>query len=219
MLKLLQKNRPGKLTLISIILLNLITLIIAINLDWKTFDLVLLFWTENLAIGLFNVPKMIIAFFSNWSKKGNSFFPIPFFIAHFSIFCFGHGVIITKLFGEEKLEGVHMAEPVVDLINTPTFFSGLIIMCSIQAIFFVTRFIFKGEYKSSTVSKQMFEPYKRIFITQALLMGLAVMIFMINSESSFNADSILTLCLFFVIKIIIDIQLYRSDERKKKTTD
>jgi hypothetical protein len=102
---------------ISLIVLNFTSLLLALIFGWRTFDLILIFWTENLAIGIFNLLKMMVVMRKGSDKNGCfGIFLIPFFIVHFFGFCFGHGIFIAVLLSPEKLESIGVLGPLHGLV-------------------------------------------------------------------------------------------------------
>ena len=66
---------------------------------WTVFSVILLYWFENVVIGAFNVLKMAFANPRSLASDALKLFLIPFFIVHYGIFAFVHGMIILALFG------------------------------------------------------------------------------------------------------------------------
>jgi hypothetical protein len=89
-------QRPS---VIALLLANLVPAFGVLFLHWEVFPLLLLFWSENVIIGVFNVLKMLTSnpeSAANWVGK---LFLIPFFCVHYGMFTFGHGVFVIGLFG------------------------------------------------------------------------------------------------------------------------
>jgi hypothetical protein len=93
-------------SVISLIAVNLIIMIIALIFSWSVFDVVIVFWIENLVIGFYNLIKIGYASGEERNKEGKDVTPpgcfkiflIPFFMVHFFGFCFGHGLFLIFLF-------------------------------------------------------------------------------------------------------------------------
>src|SRR3989442_15149815 len=81
---------------------------------WTVFAVVLLYWSENVIVGGFNVLRMLFAQPQQglaWAMKG---FLIPFFCIHYGMFTFVHGVFVFALFGGHlPQKGVGLSLPVV----------------------------------------------------------------------------------------------------------
>jgi hypothetical protein len=114
------KNR---LSIIALLAANSIPLAGVIWLDWAVFDVMVLYWAENVVIGVVNVLRMVtcksksvlptladgsvtpgltdtqLAKVSRIST-GMGYFMIPFFAVHYGMFCFGHYSAVAALFGD-----------------------------------------------------------------------------------------------------------------------
>ena len=93
---------------VSLILVNLIPLAGVLFFEWNVAAVVLLFWFENVVVGIFNVLKMNKAqgtaskarlyIKGKSGKSDKKSFIISFFILHFGIFTAVHGVFVLILF-------------------------------------------------------------------------------------------------------------------------
>jgi len=111
-------SRPSAIVLI---LANLVPLAGVLFLGWRVFDVIILYWAENVVIGVINVLRMItcrpeqgLAGFVRGGAEpdltdtqqrtlarvtgGIRFFIIPFFAVHYGMFCFGHFTAVTSFF-------------------------------------------------------------------------------------------------------------------------
>ncbi|MEM9017757.1 MAG: DUF6498-containing protein, partial [Verrucomicrobiota bacterium] len=92
--ELLERKESLRFSSLLLISANLIPLAGAIFWGWSIFDIVVLYWSENVIVGAINVLRMLFA--GGGKSKGASIaekiFTIPFFIVHYGIFCTVHGV-------------------------------------------------------------------------------------------------------------------------------
>jgi len=77
---------------------------------WNTGSIIVLFWFENIIIGLFNAVKMTLSSLGESISENESFtkkklFHIVFFIFHYGVFCAGHGIFVRLVY---KLSGGEM---------------------------------------------------------------------------------------------------------------
>ncbi len=77
---------------IALVLANLMPLGGVFLFDWQVFDILMLYWAENVVIGVVNVLRMSV------SGESEKWFYIPFFIVHYGLFCFGHLSAVTGIF-------------------------------------------------------------------------------------------------------------------------
>lgn len=88
-------GRPAWLTSSAIVLIvaNLVPLAGALLFYWTVFEIIVLFWAENVLIGALNVLRMSIAAGGNAIDQALKFFLIPFFVLHYGMFTYVHGCL------------------------------------------------------------------------------------------------------------------------------
>jgi hypothetical protein len=83
--------------LIGILLFNAIPLAGVLWFDWHVFEVILLYWFENVAIGVAHFVRMRIAERANPPPGGMS--QANFFAMHYGMFTFIHGIFVIAIFG------------------------------------------------------------------------------------------------------------------------
>ena len=141
-----------------------------LTLGWGAAPLVFLYWLENLIIGAVTLAKMIAT-----SVKEHVIgllgilFIGPFFVFHYGMFCFVHGVFVSAFshMGSGS-DGPSFPTPwglVQEALqsgaNMPTFVVAII---AVQVVLFVQDFIVRGEYRETSVDKEMMKPYARVIV-------------------------------------------------------
>jgi len=152
---------------------------------WGAAPLVFVYWLENLVIGGVTLARMIA---SGASKGGAGIgmilFMCPFFIVHYGMFCFGHGVFLNSLAFQDfgAMETGNIIIGYGDLIQNalasgaymPTF---ILLIIAFNVFLFVVDYIGKGEFLRTDPSKEMFAPYGRIVVLHiALFVGMFALI-------------------------------------------
>jgi sensor histidine kinase YesM len=180
---------------------NLLPVYGVIFLNWNPFDVILLYWTENIIVGVFNFLRILFA-------QGKSPFSMLslglgvgtlgsfamnlglgiFFLFHYGIFTFVHGIFLNFL-----------------IFPKTTFFldkdfSGLgIFMLALtisHGFSFLYNYIGKKEYLERNVQQQMTAPYGRIVVIHlTIILGGFVSTFLPNYS----------IIIFIIIKIIVDL--------------
>lgn len=194
-----------------LIAMNLLPLAGALFWGWKIFDILLLYWVENVIIGVLNVFKFC-AFFQR--KKLWIAFPIvPFFIFHYGMFCLGHGVFVLLIFGLQLTvgeegppfeDGLQVA---LDVLQDPMFMLAAAGLVASHTFSFIVNFIGKGEVDRLTLPALMNAPYGRVValhITILLGGGLALAL-----GEPIWAPALLTL-----IKTAGDLRAHRKSHAK-----
>lgn len=147
--------------------LNLIPIIGVLFWGWSAFALIVLYWLENLVIGVRTLGSM----FANAAVTGGAnwlgaLFMGAFFTVHYGLFCFGHGIFVMALFG-----GSFYGDSIIDLggavgalFATQTNLAiGFAAIVAWQVVQFV-RFLMSGEVRSTNAGELMGAPYPRIIV-------------------------------------------------------
>jgi hypothetical protein len=201
------------LSLLFLIVANLLPLVGVVFFGWDVAALVVLYWSENLIIGFYNLLKMA------FSGGLTAVFPALFFLIHYGGFCAVHGVFIVALlldeqpaFGQDPpwplfLVFLQLLFDVVAqvLANAPRewiiAFVGLFIS---HGYSFVSNFLLGGERDAATTRRLMSAPYKRIVILHVAIIagGFGVLAL---------GQPVLLLSVLIGLKIALDIALHRRE--------
>lgn len=170
--------------------------------SWELFSVVLLYWLENLVIGVFNVIKMLSC--AGKEVLLQKLFMSAFFSVHYGMFCFGHGTFIVDLFGSENdtLQQVPMM-----IMNSGLKWALLTLILS-HAFSLITNYFMNKEYKNLSVSDVMFMPYKRIIVLHVFI------IFGAMALQAFGVTQ-LGLIALAVVKILADLITHNMEHRNK----
>lgn len=171
-MKTLVPKTPSETVLL---LANLLPLAGIVFLGWRVFDVIMLFWLENVMIGIMNIMKILLV--SVREKKPGGLFTAIFFTVHYGMFAFAHGVFVFSLFGglPEKEGG---ASPEALLEKTFSIEGIAWIALGLFASHFysfLSNFVRGGEMDRATTKSLMAAPYGRVVILHItiLLGGLA----------------------------------------------
>lgn len=192
---------------------------------WNLFEIVALYWFENVVVGVLNVVRMIacnpdakhLREFGGgrFAHQFSKFLLVPFFCVHYGMFTMGHGIFVVLLLGP-KNEGSWMGnfsgnpfeilpELFRELAGTSSKWAALALVGSHLASF-VVHFVVRGEYRRLTTSVLMFAPYARIVVLHLAILGGAFAIAALGSP--------LALLLILVAgKTAIDLALHRRSHR------
>ena len=141
-----------------------------LTLGWGAAPLVFLYWLENLIIGAVALAKMAATSMkdSPIGLIGMAFIG-PFFVVHYGMFCFVHGVFVS-VFAKMGANPSDIDFPtpwglIQEALNSgnsmPTFVLAII---AVQIFLFFQDFILRGEYRETSIEKEMQAPYGRIII-------------------------------------------------------
>jgi hypothetical protein len=188
----------------ALILFNLIPLIGVLFLDWNLSSIMVLYWFENVIIGFYNALKMAKAEGKTPQSKlysGNKAVTLAqksslilFFIVHFGMFTFGHGVFVFVFFGR-------------DLPALSSLLPAALCLFVSHGISYVYNFIRNQEYKRVAFQDLFFQPYKRILIMHITIVIGAFIAFQLEQPTFF-------LILLIFLKIVVDILSHKKEHTK-----
>ena len=193
----------------SLIATNLALLVVAMILQWSVYEMVMVFWVENLVIGVFFIIKIYNAI-TEGSKIGfTSIFlglaVCGFFCLHYMFFCFGHAVFIIALLGDGSLDGGPISGT-LSAIDPLIFWISFGLLFISHGISYKTNFLDKGENRKVEMKDLMMGPYRRILLVQffVLVCGVLFVIGFLFIEG--RPNSLLFLPAFVLLKIVVDLR-------------
>lgn len=152
---------------------------------WSLSALVVLYWLENLVVGGVNVLRMGVSGVANGAGAiAAGLFTIPFFIVHYGMFCFVHGIFVLAMFGGEVDPETLQTSASVSPADGPLMLAssaigiapGMGAVLGVIALWklglFAMYFIRRGDYRNSNPAEHMMRPYGRIvFLHLAIFAG------------------------------------------------
>ncbi len=205
-------NLKDKSVLI-LIAVNIFPVVGVLLLDWSYLNVIFLYIIETIVIGLFNIPKMILADGSlpQTNRKSPDLsasitkqpipneklpgclkvFLVPFFLVHYNFF-----ILVQLIFIGTISDFTGEKEPAVQDFLNYDFLIAIALIIASHSYSFYKNYIKKEEYKKTTIIKLMFLPYKRIFIQQITVIGGWFMIYTLNAPIVFMLILILLKTIF-----------------------
>jgi len=204
---------PVVMSVTALILVNLVPLAGVLWLGWRMIDVLMLFWMENVVIGVINVLRMGVRLVGAAELKGLVL--IPFFTVHYFGFCAGHGLILLLLFGApgtglgpaQALGAGGIVEIIRELLSEPALGWGLIAIAASHMFSFVANFLGGGEWRRTEIGALMGAPYGRIMLMHVVLVIGAAIIAAIGQP-------IYALALLVALKILADASAHLRERRK-----
>ena len=210
--------------IVALAVANLVPLFGVVFLGWDAAAIVLLYWIENLIVGLLNILRMILVKVESPGKQIQKLFLIPFFCVHFGGFCAVHGFFLLTFFkiGADR-DMITPGEPWVG----PFIFLQLLFSVVMQlwqsrppglewpvlglavshGLSFVKNFIWGQEYLTLKINEIMTRPYKRIVLMHVAIIAGGVFVMKLGSPVGL-------LCVLIFLKIGMDIWLHARSHRK-----
>ena len=197
----------GRVSLVLLVAANLLPLAGVLLWDWDVFFLLLLFWCENVVIGLFGIARLIVAASNDTIKEG-LFLPL-FFLVHYGGFMFGHFMVLFGMYSSsvEGLGNTARPEDYYRLMLENLSWIAVVAMFVSHGWSFVENYMGQSEHERLGAMQAMGLPYKRMFITHvALILG---GFFLIESGQPLGGLVILVL-----LKIGLDVTFHRREHRQ-----
>lgn len=143
-------------------------------LGWDVFSLMLLFWLENLVVGLFTLLRILR---SRGSGLAERIFVAPFFCIHYGMFCLVHGVFVFALFGPPGMADQVIGNgPFPDPVRVGAVAAEAGLLPALGAILaihgwrYFIDFLRRGGADAALARKEMSAPYGRIVVLHVVLL-------------------------------------------------
>jgi hypothetical protein len=185
-----------RLSILALIIANITPLIGVMFFGWNLFNVLILFWFENVVIGFYAILKML-----RISPVGGIFTSL-FFLVHYGLFMAVHVFILAGFFGPK-------AVPLSDLIfqNFRIVYLSFIAIFISHGISFVSNFLGKQEYLRTTVAKEMNAPYGRMTVLHLTLIFGGWLVVLLSSP-------IWLLVMLLFIKTAVDLTAHIKQHTK-----
>jgi hypothetical protein len=206
------KTKPSELLSLSTILLiiaNLVPLYGLFTLKWQVFPILLLFWIENIIVGIFNVFKMLIASPANPGSWLAKVFLIPFFCFHYGMFTLVHGVFVFGFFGGYFTSGASFPDEgsLFKAISDSQLGWAILALLLSHTVSFAVNYVGKGEYKNASLQGLMGQPYSRVVLLHLTIIIGGFLVMALGSP-------VFALLILVLLKIFIDIQSHVREHKK-----
>ena len=201
----------------ALVVANLIPLIGVLFFGWGVWNILVIYWLENGIVGVINILKMSTAT-GEETASGVTFMVngrpastvtkvglIPFFIVHYGIFWFVHGIFVLTLPAFFSL----MSDSAMTLDVGPVLFAAAGLAIS-HGLSFWWNFLHGGEYRRTAAAALMFAPYRR-------LVALHITIIFGAFAVMFTGAPAAAVAVLVAIKTAIDLGLHLAEHRGELT--
>lgn len=186
-------------------LLNAVPLYGVLRLGWQSFDVIFLYWIENLLIGFFALLRIVVRPYRHPLELVLQLLLAPFFTFHYGMFCWVHGSFVISLFGPASLRSAALEDAMFAALQTP------FVSWSVSALLMLRLLDWIGDVRlhglgGEGVKALMFGPYRRIFVLHLtiILSGFAL--------GALDEPTV-GLVLLVVLKTAFDVHLRRAADR------
>jgi len=211
------------LPVLALVLANLIPIFGVLYLQWDVGSIVVLYWTENLIVGVYTVLKMLV------TARFGALFYILFFCLHYGGFCAVHGVFVlelTEFAGEQTMATppeswpgplvfiqlfINLGRQVINAAPGEFLWASLALLLS-HGISFILLFIGQKEYLHTTRRELMNAPYKRIVVLHIAVIAGGFLVAALDSPIGL-------LIALVALKTGMDIMLHKQSHKAVQKND
>jgi hypothetical protein len=167
---------PDRADLLLIVVLNLLPIGGVLFWDWQAFDIIFLYWIENLIIGGFSALRMVARPYRHPVDWLFPMFIAPFFVLHYGAFCWGHGMFVMTMFGADANLSDGLPGAVTSALQNSSMILAVASLITLQAVDWV-RDTMRDGLGAEGVRDLMIAPYRRIVVLHLtiILGGFVVM--------------------------------------------
>ena len=204
------------LSLAMLVLVNLVPLLGVLFLGWNVFEIMMLFWMENIVIGALNLARMASVMVMR--REPGLLVMIPFFLFHYGAFTTGHGIFLIAMFGDTHMNtggglspffAIEIAERAIAI--QPGLYWAIIGIAASHLLSFAINFLGRREYARADLGVLMFGPYTRIVIMHVTILmgGIAIVAL---------GKPVYALVVLIVLKTIIDAWQHLGERNRLAET-
>lgn len=208
----------------TLIAINLLPLAGVLFWDWSVFHIMIVYWLENVIIGMVNVLKMLTVLILR--REWGMVFLIPFFCVHYGGFALGHGIFVTVLFHPDTFiqeDGSIVTSdrtgetPGSDPFDMERLLNDLAMMENLKfavAALFASHvlswwfnFVRAGEYRTKEPGALMGEPYGRVMLLHVTIIFGGFIVMSTGAKAG-------ALVLLVLLKTAADFMIHTSRHEK-----
>ena len=220
------QNNLSNIPLIALLVANALPVVGVLFFGWDAFAIVLLYWTENIVIGFYNILKMAFVKMPHSGGHLGKLFTIPFFTIHYGGFTGGHGLFILSMFQESNASPLpsgnewpcflafvqllfNVIRQAISIIppNMIYAIAGLFIS---HGISFGYNYFYKGERERTNLGELMGQPYGRIVVLHIAVIFGGFLTMTMGSPVG-------VLLILVLMKTGLDVKLHLRERKKNQT--
>jgi len=194
---------------IALLAANLVPLYGVLVLDWEVFPLVLLFWLENVVIGVLNAARMLCVDPRDAAAWAAKVIMVPFFCFHYGMFTAVHGVFVFGLFGGQafgKVHGLQLLEPAERAVHAYGLELAVGALAASHLFSFLWNYLGRGEFRRASVPALMARPYGRVVVLHLGILGGGFAATALGSP-------VWALLLLLGLKVALDLRAHLKEHR------
>ncbi|MGK7866891.1 DUF6498-containing protein [Falsiroseomonas sp. E2-1-a20] len=168
---------------------------------WSSYDIMLLFWAENVVIGLLQLLRMASVLVLRRALA--MLVLMPFFTLHYGIFTFVHGTFLAELMGPPRET---LGTAVAVLLAPEGLLLALLALAASHALSFALNFLGGGEWREVEERTLMVQPYGRVVLLHLVVIFGGVLAMALG-------DATVAVALLVVMKVAADLLAHWRQHR------
>lgn len=193
---------------------NLLPLYGVLALGWEVFPVVVLFWLENVVIGVLNVLRLLVADPGDRAAWAGKLILVPFFCVHYGMFTAIHGLFVFTLFGGEAhqalIDGLWTGDAARAVIAESALWPALAALAASHLFSFLFNYLGRGEYRHAKPRAVMFAPYGRVVVLHITIIAGGILTQELQSP-------LWALLLLIALKVALDLHAHAQEHRAAMT--
>jgi hypothetical protein len=159
---------------LALVAANLLPLYGVVVLGWEVFPLMLLFWLENVIVGVLNAARMLCVDPHDVSQWAAKLVLVPFFCVHYGMFTAIHGVFVLSFFGADafgRVDGLQVLDVAGRAVQELGLGVAVLALAASHLFSLFWNFLGRGEFRRATVPALMMQPYGRVVVLHLAIIG------------------------------------------------
>ncbi|MGH8630923.1 MAG: DUF6498-containing protein [Burkholderiales bacterium] len=192
---------------VALIAANLLPLYGVAFLGWPVIALLLLYWIENVVLGVLNALRMLCINASDPAQWGAKLAMVPFFCFHYGLFTWFHGGFVFTIFGGDRGKAFdYWPDAVLRVINENGLWLTVSALAASHLFSFFWNFLYRGEFRVLTLQAQTMKPYTRVLVLHVALIFGGIVALVIGAPAA--------LLVLVVLKIGLDLKAHLKEHRE-----
>lgn len=171
---------------------------------WSTYEVVLVFWAENVVIGVLQVLRF--ATLAVLAGKVAALGVAVFFALHYGIFTFVHGVFVATLFAPAGVGDAATPGALALLFSPDGLLFGLGALAVSHLVSYGVNFVGGGEYRHVEPAALMMQPYGRVVVLHLAIIFGGALTMMLHEPA-------IGLVVLVLLKIGLDLRAHLAEHR------
>jgi len=200
---------PRQISIAVLIALNALPLYGVVAWGWQSFDLIFLYWLENLIIGAFTLLRMLVRPYRHGIELVMPLFFAPFFTLHYGMFCLGHGSFVFSLFGGGRFDSHGFYDALYNIwpVLQQNHLLWAAICLLLLQLFDWIRDTWQHGLGFDNVKTLMVAPYRRIVILHITILASGFALGALE-------EPVLGLLILVILKTGFDVYRWNKDEQR-----